>query len=121
MTCRIDRLLIEGDLVVLRISGRLTGDNMDVLRAAIEQERGAVAIDLEEVGLVDRGAVTLLALSEAKGIALSNCPPVHPRMGRPRASARRPGLFGARDMSKTAPHGNNNPTEVCHECGQRAI
>ena len=48
---------------------------MDVLRAAIDQERGAVAIDLEEVGLVDRGAVTLLALSEAKGIALRKCPP----------------------------------------------
>jgi anti-anti-sigma regulatory factor len=75
MTCRIDRLLIEADLVVLRISGRLTADNMDVLRAAIDQERGAVAIDLEEVGLVDGGAVTLLALSEAEGIALRNCPP----------------------------------------------
>ena len=75
MACRIDRLLIEKDLVVLRISGRITGDDMDVLRAAIDQERGAVAIDLEEVGLVDRGAVTLLALSEAKGIALRNCPP----------------------------------------------
>ena len=75
MACRIDRLLIEKDLVVLRVCGRITGDDMDVLRAAIDQERGAVAIDLEEVGLVDRGAVTLLALSEAKGIALRNCPP----------------------------------------------
>jgi hypothetical protein len=75
MACRIDRLLIEKDLVVLRISGRITGDDMDVLRAAIDQERGADAIDLEEVGLVDRGAVTLLAVSETKGIALRNCPP----------------------------------------------
>ena len=74
MVCRIDRL-IEKDLVVLRISGGITGDDTDVLRAAIDQERGAVAIDLEEVGLVDRGAVTLLALSEPKGIALRNCPP----------------------------------------------
>jgi hypothetical protein len=75
MTCRIDRRLTEKDVVVLRISGRLTGDDMDVLRAAIDQERGVVAIDLEEVGLVDRAAVILLALSEAKGIALRNCPP----------------------------------------------
>jgi hypothetical protein len=75
MACRIDRLLIETELVVLRISGRITGDDMDVLRAALDQERGAVAIDLEEVGLVDRGVVTLLALSEANGIALRNCPP----------------------------------------------
>jgi hypothetical protein len=74
MTCRIDRLLIERDLVVLRISGRIRGDDMEVLRAAIDQERGTVAIDLEEVGLVDRGAVTLLAFSEARGIELRNCP-----------------------------------------------
>ena len=75
MPCRIDRLLTEKDLVILRISGRITGDDMDILRAAIDQERGAVAIDLQEVGVVDRGTVTLLALSEAKGIALRNCPP----------------------------------------------
>jgi hypothetical protein len=75
MVCRIDRVLVEKDLAVLRISGRIAADDIDVLRAAIDQERGAVAIDLEEVGLVDRGAVTLLALSEAAGIALRNCPP----------------------------------------------
>lgn len=75
MPCRIDRLLTEKDLVVLRISGRISGEDMNILRAAIDQEHGAVTVDLEEVGLVDRGAVTLLALSEAKGIALRNCPP----------------------------------------------
>jgi hypothetical protein len=75
MACRIDRLLMEKDLVVLRISGRITGDDIDILRAAIDQERGAVAIDLEEVGLVDRGAVTLLARIEMMGIAFRNCPP----------------------------------------------
>jgi hypothetical protein len=74
MACRIDRLL-ERDLAVLRISGRITGDDIDVLRGAIDQERGAVAIDLGEVGLVDRTVVNLLALSEADGIALRNCPP----------------------------------------------
>lgn len=74
MTCRIDRLLIEKDLVVLRISGRITREDLDVLRAALEQESGAVAIDLKEVGLVDRDAVKLLALSQAHGITLRSCP-----------------------------------------------
>jgi hypothetical protein len=74
MTCRIDRILIEQDLVVLRISGRLTGEDLDVLRAALERENGAFAIDLEEVGLADRDAVRLLALIDAKGIELRNCP-----------------------------------------------
>jgi hypothetical protein len=75
MPCRIDRLPDERDLVVLRISGRITRDDVDVIRAAIDQERSAIAIDLGEVGLVDRDAVNLLALSELRGIELRNCPP----------------------------------------------
>jgi ABC-type transporter Mla MlaB component len=75
MACRIDRLQAERDLVVLRISGRITQDDVDILRAAINQEPGVIAIDLDEVSLVDRGAVDLLALSEARGVTLRNCPP----------------------------------------------
>jgi ABC-type transporter Mla MlaB component len=75
MTCRIDRLRAERDLVVLRISGRITRDDVDVIRAAIDQERDAIAIDLKEVGVVDHGAVNLLALTEAGGVELRNCPP----------------------------------------------
>ncbi len=45
-----------------------------MLRDLLGQERGAVAIDLNEVLLVDREAMTLLALSEANGIELRNCP-----------------------------------------------
>lgn len=74
MACRIDRLPAERDLVVLRISGRITQDDVTVLRAAIDQERGAVAIDLAEVGLVDRDTVNFLAFSEGRGIELRNCP-----------------------------------------------
>jgi hypothetical protein len=75
MACRIDRLLADRDLVVLRISGRITRDDVDVLRGAIEEERGVMAIDLEEVGVVDPGVVDLLALTEATGVELRNCPP----------------------------------------------
>jgi ABC-type transporter Mla MlaB component len=75
MACRIDRLQADRNLVVLRISGRITQDDVVILGAAINQEPGAIAIDLEEVSIVDRGAVDLLALSEARGIELRNCPP----------------------------------------------
>ena len=74
MTCRIDRLLTEKDSVVLRVSGRIGRQDLDVLRAALEHESGAIAIDLKEVGLVDRDAVKLLALSEGHGVELRNCP-----------------------------------------------
>ena len=72
MTCRVDRVLIEQD-VVLRISGRMTGDDLDVLRTALEEGR-VVAIDLTEVALVDRDAVKLLASIEGKGIELRHGP-----------------------------------------------
>ena len=61
--------------MVLRISGRIALDDVEILRAAIAEEPRAMAIDLEEVSVVDRAAVDLLAFSEARGVALRNCPP----------------------------------------------
>ena len=72
MTCRIDRLSIE-PRVVLRISGRIAGEDLEVLRTALTESR-VVAIELAEVELVDRAAVELLALNEANGIELRHCP-----------------------------------------------
>ena len=74
MTYRIDRLLIEQGQVILRVSGRLSGQDLEALRTALEHEEGVVALDLQEVSLADRDAVKLLALSEANGIELRNCP-----------------------------------------------
>ena len=73
MTCRIDRLPIEHG-VVLRISGRMTGEDLDVLRTALAEGR-VVALDLTEVELADRDAVTLLARTERNGLELRHCPP----------------------------------------------
>jgi hypothetical protein len=72
MTCRIDRLSIERG-VALRICGRISGEDLEVLRAALEEGRVA-AFELAEIELVDRDAVRFLALNEANGIELRNCP-----------------------------------------------
>jgi hypothetical protein len=72
MTCRIDRTATEGGLV-LRISGRIAADDLEVVRSALG-EGSVVAIELAEIELVDRDAVKLLALNEAKGIELRHCP-----------------------------------------------
>ena len=72
MTCRIDRLSIE-EGVVLRISGRISGEDLDILRTALEEGR-IVAVDLTEVELVDGDAVTLLARTEGNGVELRHCP-----------------------------------------------
>ena len=72
MTCRIDRRSTKQG-VVLQISGRIAAEESEVVRTALKGRR-VVAIDLSEVELVDREAVTLLAKTEAKGIELRNCP-----------------------------------------------
>ena len=74
MTCRIDRIVGEDNGVVLCVSGGITGQHVDTLRAVLEQEGKTVAIDLKDVLLVDREAVRLLALCESDGNELRNCP-----------------------------------------------
>ena len=73
MTYRIDRVVMAEDYVILRISGRITGEDLNALRASLEQERRAV-IDLKDILLVDRDVVKLLALCESNGNELRNCP-----------------------------------------------
>src|SRR6266498_3574559 len=75
MSCRIDRVVTAENLVVLFISGRITGEYVDILRGVLEQESGGFAIDLKNVLLVDRETVKLLTVSEANGTELRSCPP----------------------------------------------
>jgi hypothetical protein len=75
MSCRIYRVVSAENLVVLFISGRITGEHVDMLRGVLEQESGSFAIDLKNVLIVDTEAVKLLALSEANSTELRNCPP----------------------------------------------
>jgi hypothetical protein len=74
MTCRIDQAVIGPGLLDLRISGQITGKDVDLLRSLLEQERRMVAIDLKDVLIVDREAITLLAMRESNGVELKNCP-----------------------------------------------
>jgi hypothetical protein len=75
MSCRIDRVVTADNLVVLFVSGRITGEDVDILRDVLQQEAsGGFTIDLNNVLIVDREAVQLLALSEANGTELRNCP-----------------------------------------------
>ena len=91
MSCRIDRVVNAENLVALFISGRLTGEHVEMLRGVLEQESGGFAIDLKNVLLADREAVRLLALSEANGTELRNCPPyIREWVTRERAETRGP-------------------------------
>ena len=73
MNCKIHREAIGEDRVVLRVSGRLTGDHVETLRTLLEQESGALTLDLKDVRLVDGDAVKLLAIHESNGVRIENC------------------------------------------------
>jgi hypothetical protein len=60
--------------VVLRISGRITGDDREIRRTALD-ESGVAAIDLAEMELVDGDVVMFLAGNESSGIELSTVRP----------------------------------------------
>lgn len=75
MAFRIDRRLIDQDLLILSISGRIAERDVDTLRSLLEQEERVVAIDLKDVLIVGGEAIKFLALRESHGVELRNCPP----------------------------------------------
>jgi anti-anti-sigma regulatory factor len=67
--------LPRGDAVVLAVSGKLDADGIEELRTALDAEAcRTVAVDLDEVTLVDRAGVKALAQCEAAGVRLERCP-----------------------------------------------
>lgn len=74
MTCKIHRQAIGDGRVTLRVSGRLAGNNVDMLRTLLKQESNLLSLDLKDVRLVDGDAVKLLAIHESNGVRIDNCP-----------------------------------------------
>jgi hypothetical protein len=74
MSCRIERLSRGEGPVVLRVSGRIEAEHFGAIKEMIGREIGGTVLDLEEVLLVDRDALGLLATVEKNGIELRNCP-----------------------------------------------
>ena len=74
MTLRIERIVRGDDAVVFHMCGRIEVEHLSTITELIEQETRPVIFDLEEVQLVGRETVVLLAHCELKGITLTNCP-----------------------------------------------
>jgi hypothetical protein len=66
----------QGEGVRFMLSGRIEAEYLSELRRVIEGEerRGPLTLDLSEVKLVDRDAVSFLVQCEAAGATLENCP-----------------------------------------------
>ena len=71
---RIDRSSNRG--VVFSLSGRIEIEDVAELQRllSLEAPSQAIAFDLQDVTLVDRGAVKFLARCETESIKLDNCP-----------------------------------------------
>lgn len=74
MSCKIERLAASEGKVVFRVSGRIQSEHMNTIDELITHEVDPVALNLAEITLVDRDAVSLLALWELKSIELRKCP-----------------------------------------------
>ena len=74
MTLRIERVSVQGRTVV-RLIGRVQVQYLGEIEAQIERAKPRLALDLEEVTLVDVGAVRFLGACEQSGIELLHCAP----------------------------------------------
>lgn len=63
--------------VVLRISGRLGGENLAEMKQQLQSEEAgrAIVLDLRDLTLVDQEAVRFLGQCDSNGIELQNCAP----------------------------------------------
>jgi hypothetical protein len=75
MTLKIQRST-DREKVVITLTGRIQSEQVPELLALLRSESTAhgILFDLGQVKLVDRDAVLFLALSEALGAELRNCP-----------------------------------------------
>ena len=74
MTLRIETTRDRGTTVHYLI-GRIGSENVAEVEAEVHRDRGRVALDLEEVMLVDMDAVQFLVACETAGIQLLHCLP----------------------------------------------
>jgi anti-anti-sigma regulatory factor len=65
---------VDGSSVVFVLSGRIEAEHLAELRRLLDAEEHDVALDLNEVTLVDRDTIRFLAGCEADGVRLRNCP-----------------------------------------------
>jgi anti-anti-sigma regulatory factor len=74
MVLRIEKVLRE-QLIILRLSGRIQSEHVEELKAQMEGLSQRVVLDLGDVKLVDRDAITFLAVCESNGVELRQCSP----------------------------------------------
>jgi hypothetical protein len=71
---KIEKHSLHGKTTICLI-GRFQSEHVDELKKQLQTNGKKFAMDLQEVTLVDLGVVRFLAICEADGVELRNCPP----------------------------------------------
>jgi hypothetical protein len=74
MTLKIETYS-DGPCTKIRLIGRMQAEHLSELEKQIRESGSKIALDLEEVNLVDVQVVRFLGTCEAQGVALLNCSP----------------------------------------------
>jgi len=74
MTLKIEKYS-DGKCSTIRLIGRMRAEHLEELEKQIRESGPAIALDLEEVTLVDVEVVRFLGTCEARGARLLNCSP----------------------------------------------
>jgi anti-anti-sigma regulatory factor len=74
MTLKIERAS-EGHSTTIRLIGRIQAEHLDELKAQIKEDGSTIALDLEEVSLVDADVIRFLGRCQAEGIRIVHCSP----------------------------------------------
>ena len=72
MTLRIEKVS-DGQRTTIRLIGRMQREHLEELKAQIETGGASVALDLNEVSLVDLEVIRFLATCQTEGISLVHC------------------------------------------------
>ncbi len=74
MTMKIEQIS-DGQTKMFRLIGRMQSEQLEQLKALMEDDGKRIRLDLNEVTLVDVEVVRFLRDCEAEGVELLNCSP----------------------------------------------
>jgi anti-anti-sigma regulatory factor len=74
MTLKIEKYS-DGHSTMIRLIGRMRAEHLEELQAQLKDCGSSVALDLEEISLVDVDVVRFLGACQAQGITVIHCSP----------------------------------------------
>jgi hypothetical protein len=74
MTLKIERYS-DGLSTTIRLIGRMRAEHLEELKKQISESGSKIALDLEEVNLVDVDVIRFLGICQGEGVCLLHCPP----------------------------------------------